>query len=377
MKIRILLVIDSLNLGGTEKQCFEIARGLDKERFEVELVTLDKGGPLLRSYVGGGIPVHECKISGGFYRLRSLLQILRLRSFIRKGNYHVVQTHGFFSTVPGVVAARAAPLPPVILAGKRDLNELLPRKKAWVEKRLWNLCDGVVVNAAAVRDRLVRRERVDSGQIFVIPNGLDPGYLESGTTSAECGPFIVGMVGNFRLQKDHRTFLDSAALVLRTHPTARFVCVGDGPTRKSMEEYAESIGVRGSVTFTGRKEGVELVALRKSFTVSVLASRNEGMPNVVMESMALGVPVVANPSGGVEELIEDGETGFLFPYRRPDLLAGRILFLLAHPAALKAMGERARRKMQEGFTMTHMIRRYEDLYGSLTRAKRGGRAGPQ
>jgi glycosyltransferase involved in cell wall biosynthesis len=373
-RIRVLLVIDNLNLGGTEKQCFEIARGLNRERFDARVVALNKEGPLSRNYAEERIPLYEYRISRGFYRPRSFLQILRLMFFFRKESFHVVQTHGFYSTVPGVMAAKAAKVP-VVLAAKRDLNEFLSRKQVWVEKSLWRFCDRIIVNARAVKGQMTTRERVAAKSIVVIPNGLDSRYFEAKPRQGENGEILIGMVANFREQKDHRTFLDSAALILKQYPSARFVCVGNGPTQPAMEAYAGCVGVSDSVTFPGRIEGAELVALRSRFTITVLASTNEGMPNVVMESMALGVPVVANPSGGVGELVEDGITGFLFPYKRSDVLSEKILFLLSNPAIRRTMGETSRHRMQEGFTVDRMIRRYEDLYVSLYQRKRGKCAG--
>jgi glycosyltransferase involved in cell wall biosynthesis len=378
---RILQIIDSLNAGGTERQCVEMARRINSGRFAMHLVTLDKDGPLYPALIKTGIPLTEFKISGGFYRPKSILQILRLASFIRREKFHIVQTHGFYSTVPGVIAAKMARVP-VVIAGKRDMCEFLPRIKINTEKILWRFCDKIVVNANRIKDYLISEEKIPEEKITVIYNGVDlKKYVDESEIGYTSKTNIVGMVANFRQQKDHLTFLDGAARVLKERMDVRFSLVGSGPLEDEMKRYVRDIGIQDGVIFYGRKIGKELYDILRSFTISVLSSTNEGMPNAILESMAFGIPegmpnailesmafgipVIANPSGGVPELIEDGVTGYLFPYKRPDILAEKIIYLLNNKKIAEEMGKRGRRKVEQKFNYNIMCGQYEKIYESF------------
>jgi glycosyltransferase involved in cell wall biosynthesis len=363
--IRILQLIGSLNVGGTERQCVEIAKRINSGKYAMHLVTLNKDGPLYYDLVNSGVPLTEFKISGGFYRPKSILQILRLASFIRKKRFHIVQTYGFYSTVPGIIAAKIARVP-VVIAGKRDMNEFLPKSKIKTEKILWSFCDKIVVNAAKIRDHLILEEKIPEEKITVIYNGIE---LRMNIHASEIGYHskanIIGMIANFRQQKDHRTFLDGAARVLKERPDVRFALIGSGPLADEMKKYARYLGIQDSVIFHGRKTGKELYDILRSFTISVLSSSNEGMPNAILESMAFGIPVIANPSGGVPELIEDGVTGYLFPYKRCDVLAEKIHYLLDNKKMAEEIGRNGRKKVKEKFSYSLMCSRFEKLYRKL------------
>jgi glycosyltransferase involved in cell wall biosynthesis len=363
--IRILHIIDTLNAGGTEKQCVKIIKGTNKDKFEVQMVTFNRNGPLFHDLEKEGIQVNEFRITRGYYTLTSILQILRLARFIRKGEFHIVQTYGFYSTIPGVLAAKIARVP-VVLSGKRDMNEMLPRHKVVVEKLFWRFCDRIVVNAKKIRDYLICDEGISREKIELIYNGVDLNY---------CGKFtqmdyhskanIIGMIANFRKQKDHSTFLIAAANILKDKPDARFVLVGSGPSQDEIKNLAKRLGINDNITFKGTKIGKELHEILNSFTISVLSSTNEGVPNVILESLALGIPVIANPSGGVPEVIEDGLTGYIVPYKRPDILAEKIIYLIDNKDVAMKLGARGREIVTRAFSTKKMLDSFDDLCSNL------------
>jgi glycosyltransferase involved in cell wall biosynthesis len=139
-----------------------------------------------------------------------------------------------------------------------------------------------------------------------------------------------------------------------------------------MREHARRLGLGDRVEFPGRLEGEPLRTAVRRFRVSVLASKTEGLPNTVLESMAAGRPVVATAVGGTAEAMEDGVTGFLVPPGEPAVLAERIVRLLADPVLAGAAGERARQRVAREFTIDRMARQYGALYGALLTGRRGG-----
>lgn len=367
--VSVLHVIDNLNPGGTENQCFQIANRTRGQYLSTHLLTLNASGPLLKTFEVAGIPVCEYPISGGFYRPRSLVQILRIAQYMKRQEFDVVQTYGFYSSIPGVLAARIARIP-VIIAGKRDMNEVLPRINLLAEKWVWRFSHLIVVNAKRIRDHLIRSEKIAAEKIRVIYNGVDVPNNEIGVRkSLDPGHLAVGMVANFREQKDHATYLEAARLVNEKQGGVQFILIGSGPREEEMKQYSEKLGLNGVVTFLGRQTGQALYDTMTKFSISVLVSYNEGVPNVLLESMALGIPVIGNPSGGIPEIIDDGSNGFLVPYKRPDLLAEKILFLIRHLKSAERMGNAGKEKALREFSYLKMSQEFNNLYRELLERK--------
>jgi glycosyltransferase involved in cell wall biosynthesis len=173
-------------------------------------------------------------------------------------------------------------------------------------------------------------------------------------------------------------FLDAAALVARRNGAARFLIVGDGHVcrdgavvpdaeyRQALEARARRLGLGDRVVFTGVRLDVPEVLAQVA--VSVLPSLSEGLSNVVIESMAAGVPVVATRVGGTPELVEEGRTGLLTPPRDPVALAGAICRVLEDRELASRFGQAGRRRIAEHFSLERMVRDTEGLYERLLTA---------
>ncbi|HEY3066263.1 MAG TPA: glycosyltransferase [Methylomirabilota bacterium] len=362
--LSVVHVIDNLIPGGTEKQCVELVRGLERAGIR-NTVFHFAGGPLLRDLQASGADVRYLAV-GAFASPRFPARVLRLARDIRKIRPDVVQTYGFYSNLPGLLAAAWARVP-VRIAGRRDLGD---QRTAWqraVDRLAYGFAHRVVGNSDAVRRRLIEAEGVAPAKIVVIRNGVDVGAWRPRDEGATDGP-VVGMVAHFRAQKDHMTFLRAAREVLAVLPSVRFCLVGSGDLEPDTRRGVDELGLGGRVEFLGRLTGEALRAAVRRFDVSVLTSKdNEGLPNAVLESMIAGVPVVATPVGGTPEAVEDGVTGFLVPPRAPSSVAERVLFLLKEPSTARAMGERGRAKIEREFTIARMVAEFQSLYHQLTR----------
>jgi glycosyltransferase involved in cell wall biosynthesis len=227
-----------------------------------------------------------------------------------------------------------------------------------------------------VRD-YVRRSGVPDSKIQVIHNGVpvrrppSSARLEELRRSVQASPGerVVGMVSRFDSDfKDHPTFLRAARLVLRTRNDIRLVLVGDGPARPSMEAFARELFLGDTVVFAGyRNDARELVG---AFDVSVLCSRSEGLSNVALESMAAGVPIVASAIPANVELIDDGSTGLLVPVEDPSSTAAAIQRLLDDRTLAAALGARARKVVEERFSLERQADLTMALYDRLLEQRR-------
>lgn len=372
--MRVVHVIDNLFPGGTERQCLELARGLSRLGVR-NAVFYFRSGPLLAEFQLAGMPVQALP-QAGLKSGRFLFSVLALTRAIRREVPEIVQTYGFYSNLPGLMAARLAGVP-VRVGGRRELAKFLTPAQRRADRWVWRLAHRVVVNSEAVRRQLISEERVRSDKVVVIRNGLTVGsWLAADDPAHDNGDLVVGMVAHCREQKDHVTFLRAAREVLDFVPSARFCLIGlgllDNPT---LQECMQQLGITDRVDFRGGLEGEALRAGVRRFTVSVLSSKNnEGLPNVVLEAMAASRPVVATAVGGTPELIDDGVTGFLVPPEDPGALAERVVRLLKDPSLARSMGERGRERVVREFTLERMCGQYHELYRDLLRGtRRGGR----
>jgi glycosyltransferase involved in cell wall biosynthesis len=367
--MRIVHVIDNLAPGGTERQCVELVRGLSRLGVR-SAVFYFTPGPLLAELDAAAIPVRALEQAS----VRSVgfpARVAALAREIRRWAPDVVQTYGFHSNVRGLLAAFLSGVP-VRIAGRREFAKCLSPGQRRADRWAWRLAHRIVANSEAVRRQLMNDEHVPAAKIMVIRNGLDlqPWLGISGPHDTEADP-VVGMVAHFREDKDHLTFLRAAREVHERVPVARFCLVGSGPLQPAMREWAGRLGIADRVEFAGRLEAEALRAAVSRFRISVLASKSEGLPNTVLESMAAGRPVVASAVGGTEELLADEVTGFLVPAEQPAILADRIVRLLKDPGLAERMGERARHTVEREFTADRMARQFGALYRELLVERRG------
>jgi L-malate glycosyltransferase len=374
--LTILHVIDSLTVGGTEWQCLSLLERLDPARFKNILVSLSGTNSLGQGQVLCPSRPVETLPSARWRRAALAMSVAGLVTFMRRHRPDIVQAYGFYSNVPAVLAGRTAGVP-ILIASRRDMGVFLGRFKSVVEKATFRLADRVVVNAEAIRHELVNRARVPRKKLVLIPTGVDVERFDrlptSGTLPGWAGTGkVVAMVARFRSQKDQPTFLRAAQSILSVDPTVVFVLAGDGHLKESIAQLACDLRVSQSVRFIGAVNPDHMPAFLQQVDISVLASRsNEGIPNVVLEAMAAGKPVVATDTGGCSEAVVDGVTGFLVAAGSPETLAERVLRLLQDGNEAARMGKAGRERVEAEFTLTRMVERFSSLYADLAHQKLG------
>jgi len=305
-----------------------------------------------------------------------VLELVRVARRMKSLGIDIVQAYGFYSNAPALLAGRLARVP-ILVASRRDLGGFLTPSQRLLDQWSFRLADRIVVNAEAIREQLTQTRRVARERIVVIPTGMDLSIADDGSDGG-CRPawaddaLIVGMVAGLRAQKDQATLLRAAKIVLDAEPRALFVLVGDGERRGLLQQLAVDLGIAHAVRFIGGVEPTSVLALVRHFDVSVLASRgNEGIPNAVLEAMAVRKPVVASDTGGCREAVEDGATGFLVAVGDVASMANRILRLLQSPEERRRMGIEARHRVEQEFSLDRMVGRFADLYGELADEKLG------
>jgi glycosyltransferase involved in cell wall biosynthesis len=358
-----------LPVGGVERKLVELLPRLDPDRFRVLLIHTDaRRGPLADELERRGIPVY-------FRSLRQRLSPLGLWSlarFLRAEGVDILHTHMYPSNASGTVAGRFARVP-AIVAHIHQVRDWTTRRRLALDRRLYGSRDAIVAVSEHVRrDYLGGLGQADDGRVRVIYNGVDLERfrcVDGSDARRELGlgeaPTAI-LLASLTRKKNHENFLRAAALVRRSLPEARFLVVGTGPRRESLEALVEAWELRGKVLFTGLRDDVpELLA---ASDLLVLSSDKEGFPNAVLEAMASGRPAVVTDVGGCREAVEDGETGLVVPPRDSTRLAAAMLRMLRDPALRRRAGEKARRRA-ETFSIETMRRRTEELYLELLGGK--------
>jgi glycosyltransferase involved in cell wall biosynthesis len=176
---------------------------------------------------------------------------------------------------------------------------------------------------------------------------------------------LVGMIANISTCKGCDDFIRAARRVADTFPQVRFVSVGDidPALRQPLFSLVRELGLQNRFFFLGFREDVPEIL--SELDIFVLSSLSEGLSIATIEAMAAGKPVVVTRSGGPEEIVEDGRTGFLVPPANPDALAERICDVLRAPGRAHAMGLSAQAEVKSRFTLEKMVREYERLYQRL------------
>lgn len=355
---------NTLETGGSERQFVTMANALERDQFSVNLGCLKPFGPFLSEVEG----IMRFPAGGSLFGLRSLRSRLALSRFLRRQKTAVAQSFDFYSNLMLAPAARFAGVP-VVLGSHRQLGDLLTAAQFRAQNAAFRLCDRVVCNSRAAAERL-QEAGIASSRLEVIPNGLPDKLFAPAEPALPRDPQVVriGMISRMNHPvKQHDMFLRVAARLARRIPQARFVLIGDGPMRPALEALAASLELSDRVLFLGDRR--DIPAVLAALDISVMPSSSESLSNVIMESMAAGIPVVASRVGGNSELVQEGKTGLLFPSGDEAQFAAALETLLARPELRKQFGGSARDRALAEYTIPRVRDRYQDLYRSLLAEK--------
>ncbi len=365
---RLCIVIPSLNVGGTERQVRYLVEGL-APTFEIDVVCTREPGTWAKD-VQPFAEVFGFDIRSGWdHRL-----LFRLSSHFSKRKPEVLQTFLFGFDLAANIAARRAGVP-VVVSSRRERATWKKARHVWIQKRANSFVDAIVANSAAVAAFSAEQEAAPLDAFTVIPNAVaieddDAPAMDARVemTVPRSVP-LIGMVANFAPEKDHELFVELAERVRAQRPDAHFVLIGDGPLRATIQRRVVDTGLVDAFRFLGTKE--RLRPYYEAMDAVVLTSKTEGLPNVVLEAMVYGRPVVAAAVGGIPEALEDCVTGVLIESRKPDDFAAAVLDLVNRPDEAARVGRQAAITARERFSPQAMTEAYRSLYLRLLATKRG------
>jgi glycosyltransferase involved in cell wall biosynthesis len=380
--VKMCHVITRLIVGGAQENTLLTCALLDRARYAPLLVSGPQTGPegdLRGEAARLAVPT---RIVSTLVRQpappRDLASALRLWRLFARERPVIVHTHSSKAGIVGRLAARWARVPVVVhtVHGWGFHARTPPVRRATyvgLERLAARWTDRLVVVSERDREKGLREAIGSQGQYVLIRSGIDLApYRDAARHRATIreslgippAAFVLGAVTRLAPQKDPLTLVRAAADVLRRRPDTYLLLVGDGPLRGELERLAASLGVLGRVRLTGIRRDVP--ALMGAFDVFLLTSLWEGLPRVIPQAMAAGVPIVATGVDGIGEAVEDGVTGLLAPPGSPARLAERVLEIVTAPERGRALALRASARTGE-FELATMLRRLDALYTELLR----------
>jgi L-malate glycosyltransferase len=379
-RVRVVFCLDNFGIGGSELNAVRLAEHLDRSRFRLSVAALRGAGPLRERFETAGVPVHVFPIRS-LYGPSAVREGVRFARFLVQERADVVHSHDIYNNLFATVWARVARVPAVIASRRwwHTLNRPGHRIACAVGYRL---ADRVLANSRAVATSLVGDEGIPAERVVVVPNFLDASAFDPlpGSTREQLlalfgvplDALVIGVVARLNPIKDHASLMRAVATLAPRWPRLHLVVVGRGVERDNLVRLARDLGLSQCVHFVGLQP--QKPNLHALFEVSVLPSRSEGFPNVVLEAMAAATPVVATAVGGTPDAVIDGETGLLVPPGDTEALAKAIESLLADPARRTSMGSAGRERAGRLFQASSVVPKLEDLYESLVRQGRRLRA---
>ncbi len=376
---RVVLLISNLEYGGAQRQVVELANHANSDGDHVHVCCLSDYVPLAQVLHGASdclhvVPKRHKFDVGVVPRLARLLRDLEasvVHSFLLDANVA--------ARLAGVLNRRVA-----VIGSERNTDYTLKRRQEWALRLTRGCFDAIIANSNSGKRFQVRHFGVPEDKVYVVHNGVDIERFSRSKLGADArerlgidgDAKVVGMICSFKRQKNHAMFFRMAKRVLDRNPDVVFLCVGaalhgglqgSDAYHKQMGELVDSLGLSDAMRFVANQD--DLRALYNLCDVTVLTSEREGTPNVLLESMACGTPVVATDVADNALIVPEGRVGYIVGLNADDAMADRVLVLLGDEAKRTAMGLAAREWVASEFSVAAMAAKTAAVYREVLSRK--------
>src|SRR5258708_1013541 len=357
--LQVLYLVDSLRVGGKERQVVELLKGLRLvKHLQLMVVTMGQEQFYVPQIRDLGIPL--------VYLVRQMrwdpFVFNRLYRILKDFKPHMVHTNSDMATFYALPLSK---LQRIKLVNGAIRNAFSSRGFRWNMHRalLW-LSDARVANSKAGFESRGLLARANGN--YIIHNGFDMGRFEAVEAQGDRnlnlgvqGKKVVGMVAEFSDYKDYPTYLRTAEIILERRNDVMFVAVGGG---KHLEACKRMVApAADGIRFLGERKDIE--AIVSAMHIGVLCTYTEGISNSIMEYMAAEKPVVVTDCGGNREIVMEGESGFLVSRTQPEVLAQKIELLLDDSALARRMGEAGEAHLPRHILLYPFVYYYYPMYG--------------
>lgn len=379
---RILHLIDSLGVGGAERQLAISIGALDQQHFQSFVGYLHQPSQLEDLFTERGIPLYELGVRG---RHQWPKGILKLRQLVKSLGIDLIHTQlfqadviggltGWISGVPVISTLTNTGYEPEWLTRDPYLNRLKKTMPRLVRSLIARYCDRhLIAVSMAVKSSAIRQFGLPEAKISVVYRGLSPDWTkgncshvpapEENALEVEDRWPVLSNVGRLVPQKGQRYLIMAMPEIVQKCPKVFLLIAGDGILRSELEELSEQLGVQDHIRFLGQRNDVRRIL--ETSDIFVFPSLSEGCPNALIEAFSIGKPSVASRIAPVEEIAQDGKEAMLVESRSPEAIAGAVVHLASCPTKARAMGDRAKKKTLSQFTLDQVSRDLERVYDQV------------
>ncbi|RFP59556.1 glycosyltransferase [Cognatiluteimonas weifangensis] len=380
---RILVVIDGMGVGGSQRQIAHLLAGMDRSRWQPELAYFRERSFLVDALVQAGTPVHHLPKRA---RLDPRF-LIAYAALLRRRDYALVHAFSLTAEFWTVLAARASGRHPVLIASER--NQYLD-KPAWywrLKRLTLGHCAAVIANSSAGAVATAQRTGLPVSRFDTVVNGVDqvppiaPDERDAVRRHLDVpAGRVLGLFAGRLVAQKNLDCLIAALAALAPEQRPWIALAGDGPLRGQLEQLAREAGVAADLSFLGERS--DTVRLMQAADFLVLPSRFEGQSNALLEAMAAGCPVIASAVGGTPELVRDGRTGLLFAPGSVAALSACMARLCTDPTLRARLSRQAREHVAQAHAVPTLVAATTAVYercllrraaGTLTRTADAGR----
>lgn len=377
--MKLIHTLSAFDVFGPEKTVLNECAVLAREGWDAEVVNFwnTEDTPIAAKAAARGVP-YTCIVSDGKFD-PSAIRALQRR--IQEQGRPLVHSHGYKADLYSLLAARRAGTPVVTTVHGWTSENFKVRLYEKLQAALWRFFDRVYCVSESYC-AVARRSGVPARKVILVPNGIVASYNTDPSPQARArarqdlgldeGEVAVAIVGRLGIEKGHELFLNSAAEVLKRHPMARFLIIGEGVERAAIEAQVAELGLQSRVQLLGHRD--DMPVLYPAIDILGITSLREGLPNVLLEAMLHSIPAVATAVGGIPDVISDGNDGLLV---RPGDAGGftEALARVVGDRDLRlALGARARQKILQHYLFDQRVANVAKLYRDVMGAPAGGGA---
>lgn len=350
--LTILLLRPVLDPYGVSKILFQLAQKLRENGNRIVIVS-SNGEECRSMFNWKGITHYQIPI-GKKSPLSFIIGIIRIFLIVRKEKITVINSHHRWASFLCFPVAKLTGTP--LLTTYHGIHEGKQFLSVWG--------NSIICVSKDAQKHLVKYFGISSEKIAIIHNGIAIPEKKAGAIenkySLPAGIPLIGCIARLSEEKDHATLLKAMSLVVKKHPSALLLLVGDGPFENEVKKIVGELHLEGNVQFVGQIDDVANLIRHVDFTV--LSSKTEGLPLCVLESLSLEKPVIATSVGDIPEVIIDGLNGLLVPPQNPEKLARAIEGAIENPAKTREMGINGKKIIEEKFSLDAMATETENEY---------------
>lgn len=370
-KIKVTLIISNLEFGGAQRQLVELANNLPRDDFNVMVCSLSPYIPL-----GTGLDLPDGSIV--IIQKKSKYDvsvILRLSKFLRDNKVDILHAFLFDAEIAARIASKMAGVP-VMIGSERNSNYHVKANQMLAYRLTKHLRDLCIANSKAGAEFNAQQLGYPASHYAVVRNGVNTDRFHVGT-GAELREklgiarrqFVIGMFASFKKQKNHPMLFHAVKDLTSICDNFRVVLAGDelhggvqGTTTymQGIHDLVDRLGIRDYCLFVGNQEEVE--AYYCICDVTVLPSIFEGTPNVVLESMASGVPAIVTAVSDNNEIVEHGKSGYVIEVGDREGLTRYLRMLMQDRILSEKMGIAARRRAVKSFSSVKLAVSTGEIY---------------